>query len=122
MDRLPARSPRCARRSSAPRRACFDGHWWPGVTVAADGSGVVGMRLDGTNRDGVYIFIDERLRAWLAPALNYITETLHAAHALGPAALNLTVGGISGTSVFLADHGQFGFPVGAGNWFETTIT
>jgi hypothetical protein len=66
-------------------------------------------------------FVD-RLRAWLTPAPTYVVKTLYAAHALGPAALNLTVGGISGTSVVLTDRGHFGFPVSARNWFENTIT
>jgi len=99
----------------------FDGHWWQRVTVAQDSRGVIGMRMDGTNQDGVYLFVDERLRSWFAPTLAYFADSLSAADAIGPATLHLAVGGISGTSVFITGKGDFGFPVSAGNWFDVTM-
>jgi hypothetical protein len=101
-------------------RSTIDGLRWKGVTVAQDGRGVLGVSLDGVNTDGVFIFIDTQLREWLTPALSYFSEALTSSGAIGPATLAFSVGGITGTSVFVSGR-HTGFPPEAGNWFDTTL-
>jgi hypothetical protein len=100
----------------------FEGRWWQRVTAAQDARGVLGVRLDGTNVDGVYKFLEQNLRPWLGACVEFLAAELETAGALGPAAVELTVGGIAGMSVALEGRWDQGFPVDAGNWFAGTST
>ena len=100
-------------------QSTIDGNRWKGVRVAQDARGVLGVRLEGVNTDGVFIFVDDQLRSWLTPALGYLAEALASGGAVGPAALALSVGGIAGTTVVASGH-VTGFDPSVGNWFDTT--